>query len=90
MSEESTILDTEDEVPSMDSDEPIATYKTWRKEDTRVVTYCIGVEGLFPGIFAVSVDEAIKDCSARWGHIVESNYVPNRAFLRVLKCHANK
>ncbi len=73
-----------DLVPSLDSDSPVATYKTWRAEDTRVITYSIGDLG-YPGRPAVSRDQALADCKLVFGKVLEANYVPGRAFLRVMR-----
>lgn len=73
-----------DLVPSIDQEVPLATYKDWRDEDTRVITYRIG-NNLYPGKFAETRDLARVDCQLNHGRILESNYVQGRAFFRVRK-----
>jgi hypothetical protein len=75
---------TQDLVPTRDQEEPIASYPDWRKEDTQVITYRLGNDA-YPGIYAENRDEALSLCKAVYGRVLEANYVPGRAFLRVFK-----
>lgn len=74
----------EDVVPTVDSAEPVATYKDWRPEDTRVVVYAVG-NTYYPGIPAESRDAALAHAKLVYGRVLEENYVPGRAFFRVHK-----
>ena len=72
-----------DLVPTCDDGEPVATYRDWRPEFTRVLTYRIGND-LYPRDPRVeSRDEAMADAVRRFGRVLEANFVPGRAFLRV-------
>ncbi len=73
-----------DLIPTLDSDSPVATYQTWRPEDTKVITYSIGDAG-YKGRPAESRDQALADCKLVFGKVLEANYVPGRAFLRVMR-----
>ena len=64
---------------------PDPFYQDWDRESTRVVTYCIGAEGLYPGKYAPDYPAALADVTARFGKPVEVNTVPYRAFFRVRK-----
>ena len=72
-------------VPDIDQESPVATYPDWRHEDTKVVTYQIG---LIPPTktsdhWAVGRPQAKADAETRYGRVYEANYVPGRAFFRV-------
>jgi len=80
-----TAVHLTDLIPDVYQEKPIASYKDWSPETTKVITYCLDVEGRFPGIFAENRSAAEAHCKANYGRIVEANYVPGRAFLRVRK-----
>jgi hypothetical protein len=73
-----------DLVPTADQTDPVATYADWRKEDTRIVVCRIATDA-YPGERFETRDEAVAAIRARHGRILEANYVPGRAFLRVPK-----
>lgn len=75
-----------DHVPTADQTDPVATYTDWRTEDTRVVTCTIG-EAPYRGERFDTREAARHAIEARHGRILEANYVPGRAFFRVLKDH---
>lgn len=71
-------------VPTVDAQEPVNSYPDWTPENSRVITYAVGTNE-FKGIFASNREAAKKHCKQTYGEIVEENYVPGRAFLRVRK-----
>lgn len=71
-----------DLVPTGDQTEPVATYCDWNIYNTRVVCCAIG-NSLYSGDRYETRDEAYKATAAKYGRIVEANYVPGRAFFRV-------
>lgn len=73
-----------DAVPSADQATPLATYSNWVAEDTRVITCTIG-EAPYRGERFDSREAARAAIERRHGRILEANYVPGRAFFRVLK-----
>lgn len=75
---------TQDHVPSVDQAVPVATYADWRKEDTRVIA-CRIANDLYRDERFESREEAKATIQLRHGRILEENYVPGRAFFRVLR-----
>lgn len=73
-----------DHVPTVDQETPFASYKDWRAEDTRVITVRIAND-MYPGVRYESREEALTAVRRAHGRILEANYVPGRAFLRVPK-----
>ena len=73
-----------DFVPTVDQEEPVATYRDWKLEDTRVVTYSIRND-VYKGRPADSREQALADCRLVFGRVLEANYMPGRAFFRVFK-----
>ena len=73
-----------DLIPEVTQDEPVATYKDWRDNETRIVTYAIGSD-FYKGIYAETRQKAKAHCELTYGKIYEANYVPGRAFFRVAK-----
>ena len=73
-----------DFVPTVDQAEPVATYRDWNMEDTRVVTYSIRND-VYKGRPADSREQALADCRLVFGRVLEANYMPGRAFFRVFK-----
>lgn len=71
-----------DLIPTVDDEEPRASYKEWKPEDTKIVVYRIGNDD-YPGIYAVSRRAAVSDAIRKHGKIIEANYVRGRAFFRV-------
>jgi len=72
-----------DLVPTADAATPVATYRAWRPEDTRVITVRIA-NNLYPRDERFeSRDDAVAAITARHGQILEANWVPGRGFLRV-------
>lgn len=69
-------------IPTVDDEEPKATYQTWSKENTEIKTYAVD-NTVYPGIRAETRDAARKHCTENFGEILEANYVPGRAFFRV-------
>lgn len=77
----------QDRVPSLDQadeGEPAATYPDYNKRNTRVVC-CRIANDAYPGERFESRDDAHSAITKRFGKILEANYVPGRAFFRVLK-----
>lgn len=72
-------------VPEADQPDPVATYKDWDAADTRVITCAIGEGSPYPGERFETRDEARHVIAVRHGRILEANYVPGRAFFRVLR-----
>lgn len=72
----------EDVVPTVDSEQPVATYPDWNKEDTLILTYRIG-NNYYTGKQAESREAAKADAIAMYGRVLEENYVQGRAFFRV-------
>ena len=75
---------TADLIPSVDDENPVASYHDWTPEQTKVVTYSVGGMG-FRGILVATREEAMRHATAMFGKVVEANYVPGRAFLRVMR-----
>lgn len=73
-----------DRIPTVDDEQPIAIYHDWIPSQTRVITYAVGDLG-FKGIRVSSRDEAVAHCTKNHGKILEANYTPGRAFLRVMR-----
>jgi hypothetical protein len=73
-----------DSVPHVAQEVPVASYRDWRKEDTRIVTCRIGND-LYPGQRYESREEAKVATEMVHGRILEANYLPGRAFFRVMK-----
>lgn len=76
-----------DFIPTVDQDEPVASYADYRKEDTRIVQ-CRISNDLYPGERYESRDEAYAATQLKHGRIYEANYTPGRAFFRVAKVRA--
>ena len=73
-----------DHVPTIDDhpdEPPPASYKHWRDEDTRVVTYAIN--STYRGIPVATAANARAHCRANYGEILDEQSVPDRLFLRV-------
>ncbi len=73
-----------DYVPTIDDhpdNPPQASYKHWRDEDTRVVTYAIN--STYRGITVATTANARAHCRANYGEILDEQAVPDRLFLRV-------
>jgi hypothetical protein len=87
--EENDVRLTPNFVPNMEQEVPVATYIDWKKEDTHVVTFQVGSAG--QGTIRNTVghcatrSQAETECTKRFGRILEANYVPGRAFFRVMK-----
>jgi hypothetical protein len=77
-----------DVVPSMDAQQPVATYRVWRKEDTKVVSCRIANDLYLRDERFESREEAHRAISVRYGRILEQNFVPGRAFFRVMRSKA--
>ena len=75
----------EDFVPTLDAAEPVATYQTWRREDTRVISCRIGNDLYLKDERFETREEALRTITKRHGKVVEANYVPGRAFFRVFR-----
>lgn len=73
-----------DVVPTVDGVNGEPTYRDWRPEDTRIVTYAVG-NTVYPGKYAETREAAKADCEVLHGRILEANYVQGRAFFRVMK-----
>jgi len=73
-----------DAIPSVDDEIPRAVYKDWTPEQTKVITYSVGGLG-YRGILVATRDEAVRHAVAMYGKVLEANYVPGRAFLRVMR-----
>lgn len=73
-----------DFIPTADQDKPVASYPDWRPGDTRVIT-CRIANDVYPGKRYESRDEALRAVTKAHGPVLEANYVPGRAFLRVRK-----
>lgn len=71
-------------VPTLEQDAPVADYPDWRPEDTRIVQ-CRIANDVYPGDRYETRDEAVKAVTAKYGRVLEANYTPGRAFLRVRK-----
>lgn len=71
-----------DVVPTYDAEVPVGTYRDWSEADTRVIVCAIGND-VYPGRRFATRDAAVKAITAEHGRILEANYVPGRAFLRV-------
>lgn len=82
--EEYTVVIAEDNIPTLDKGPNQASYIDWDKKDTRVITCCIG-EYNYPGERFETRQEAADAIRARYGRILEQNFVPGRAFFRVLR-----
>ena len=76
---------TEDAVPSLDQDVPVSSYRDWRKEDTRVISCRIGNDLYLKDERFESRGEALHAIRARYGRVLEEQYVPGRAFFRVFR-----
>lgn len=75
---------SDDRVPSVDQENPVGTYRDWRREDTQVITYRVNND-FYKGIYAETRDDAIAHCKEKFGPILEANYVQGRAFFRIRK-----
>jgi hypothetical protein len=89
ITEEEAIKVAEDFIPTIDQADsdvpPTASYRDWRPEDTKVVTYTNAPE-LYPrDRFAPTLAVARGDCGVTFGRILEVNAVPGRWFFRVMK-----
>lgn len=77
----------EDRVPNLDLADadapPPATYRDWRLEDTRVVTFTNTPEKYPRDTYAESISKARAQCELVHGRILETNAVPGRWFFRV-------
>lgn len=73
-----------DHVPSVDQKVPIATYRDWKHEDTRIIT-CAIANDVYPGRRFESRSDARATIERTYGVILEANYTPGRAFFRVFK-----
>lgn len=71
-----------DLVPTLDQEEPLATYPDWKREDTQVITCRIGNDA-YPGVRYESRDEALAATKLLYGRVLEVNAVPGRLFIRV-------
>lgn len=71
-------------VPSSDQDVPVADYQDWDPAATRIIQ-CRISNDLYPGERYESRDEAIRAVTAKFGRVLEANYTPGRAFLRVFR-----
>jgi hypothetical protein len=72
-------------VPTIDDEEPVVMeYPDWCEEDTEVVTCRIANDN-YKGRRFETYGEARRTVLAERGRILEQNYVPGRAFFRVLK-----
>jgi hypothetical protein len=76
-----------DHVPTLDQESPGASSSDWKREDTRVIV-CRIANDLYPGVRYESRDEAQRAVARDHGRILEANYVPGRAFYRVLKARS--
>lgn len=86
--EENDVRLTPNFVPTMEQEVPVATYIDWKKEDTHVVTFQIGSAGITQRNtvgHCATRSQADAECAKRFGRILEANYVPGRAFYRVMK-----
>ena len=72
-------------IPTIDDSVPTADYIAYDKAKTRIVTYCIGEAGMYPGRFAKTYNDAYTEVKSEFGQVFEVNQVPNRAFFRVRK-----
>ncbi len=72
-----------DVVPDINSNEPVSNYRDWDRNNTRVITYA--TKAGLKRIGVRSVAAAKRPCQQNYGEILEENYVPGRAFLRVRK-----
>ena len=81
---ESTVEVEADVIPTCDTEAPSATYRNYRPEDTRIIVYSVGRLG-YPGRPVDTRDQALADCKRVFGKVLEANYVPGRAFLRVMR-----
>lgn len=73
-----------DFVPTVDQEEPAASYADWTKDQTVIIT-CRIANDLYKGRRFESRDEAVQTVQREYGRILEANYIPGRAFLRVMK-----
>lgn len=69
----------------------VSPYVTWRQEDTRVVTFAIGLPAEAPvrkgALRQTSARLARADVKRRWGDILEENAAGDYVFFRVHKEH---
>lgn len=76
---------TQDYVPSLDQEVPVATHRDWRPEETRVISCRISNDLYMKDERFESREEARRAIARRHGRILEANYVPGRAFFRVFR-----
>lgn len=77
----------EDRIPTIDDVDldkpPPATYRDWRREDTRVVTYTTRPDKWPKDLVCSNRLAAKAHCIVTHGRPVEENYLPERFFFRV-------
>ena len=74
---------TPDLVPTCDQEAPVATYRDWRAEDTRVITVSLRRGSWTDPEPPRTREQARAEVEAKYGRILEANYLPGRAFFRV-------
>lgn len=76
-----------DVVPTVDDEEPVASYRDWNPEDTKIIVYRYGTHGKLYKYGTEVKDKAaaLSACKERHGRILVANYTPGRAFFRVFK-----
>ena len=76
---------THREQPTVDSDVPRSSdYPDWKMEDTFVVTATIAND-FYKGRRFESREDALAYYTGKYGKVLGAQYVPGRAFFRVLK-----
>ena len=71
-----------DRVPTAGQSVPVATYRDWRPEDTRVIV-CRVANDRYPGSRYETREAARAAVEAEHGEILEANYLWGRAYFRV-------
>jgi hypothetical protein len=71
-------------VPTIDQEEPVASYDDWLPEQTEVITCCIG-DAPYKGRPFETYADAKATIKQERGRVLEYNAVPGRAFFRVFK-----
>lgn len=71
-----------DFIPTLDADKPVATYRDWDPANTKIIQ-CRIANDEYPGDRYETRDLAISETTKKHGKILEANFVPGRAFLRV-------
>ncbi len=72
-----------DVIPTIDQEEPVASYQDWRPEDTRVVVYTTDPDRYPKDRVAPDGVSAQVACENECGPILQVRTVPYRYFFRV-------